>query len=233
MDDLWISLCCVQVLRGAGQRGPLRVAGRHHQVADLSKAEGPGQHAKRGRAHGVRGNRPPLLHRHPRPVPDHNQGVLRLRQGSLPRGGRALLSGKDCVCWEVHRLLTFLQPFFSATVLIWVGFLYERRVRLAALPTARPARPVLQDLDIALLTRRVRNTFHNTNIAHESFYSGSSTWWSRWRSSSGWCGTSRRWRAPSGLAWFISAPGWSETSPLPSSSPTVRRSAQPGPTSAC
>ena len=66
-------LLIFQFLRGPGQCCPLRVAGRHHQVAHLSEAEGArGHSAQRGRAHGLRGHRTSLLYRDQGTVPDYN-----------------------------------------------------------------------------------------------------------------------------------------------------------------
>ena len=46
-----------------------------------------------GWAHDLRGGRPALLYRHSRPLRDHHQRVLQIRQGLLPRGGHSLFAG--------------------------------------------------------------------------------------------------------------------------------------------
>ena len=123
---LHFSLFLLQLLRSPRLGGALHLAGRHNQVADLPAQDGrgaPGADGGRphGRAHDLRHHRPPLLHRHPRPVPDHHQRVLPLRRRQVPRGGRALLTG---------RLLPILKipPCFSRVQATLICVLVHRQV---------------------------------------------------------------------------------------------------------
>ena len=58
---------------------------------------------------------------------------------------------------------------------------------------------------------------------HIHSFSGSSICWLRSLSSTGWCGTWRRWQGPRGSGSSTWAAGWSATSPAPSLFPTGQR----------
>lgn len=70
-----------QVLRSAALDSTPRMARRHHKMADLpqisaGRVRGCRTRRARRRAHGLRGHRPPLLHRGPRAVCHHHEGTL-------------------------------------------------------------------------------------------------------------------------------------------------------------
>lgn len=87
-----------EILRCPSLNSALRVAGRHHQVADLPQDQFvyaaislQGSHLG---AHGLRGNRTSLLHGVVRGVQDNHSRILRLYKRIFSRGSLTVFTGK-------------------------------------------------------------------------------------------------------------------------------------------
>ena len=73
----------------------------------------------RRRAHGLRGDRPPVLHRHPRRVPHIDARVLRLCARILSRRGLPLLSGTlSTVIYSSILIIYYYQYYFYYSQLL-------------------------------------------------------------------------------------------------------------------